>query len=86
MTDNDREIAKMLINDKFGCVEAKDFSGTGLELESKIDKVYTFNLKMLAFYHVINFFYVEGFHSLPFLSFYENSTTVVTSKKSAKQL
>uniref|UniRef100_A0A0R3RXZ1 HTH psq-type domain-containing protein n=1 Tax=Elaeophora elaphi TaxID=1147741 RepID=A0A0R3RXZ1_9BILA len=39
VTDNDREIAKMLINDKFGCVEDKDFSGTGLELESKIDKL-----------------------------------------------
>lgn len=40
VTDNDREIAKMLINEEFDCVEAKDFSGTGLELESKIDKVY----------------------------------------------
>ncbi|CAG9530140.1 unnamed protein product [Cercopithifilaria johnstoni] len=39
VTDNDREIAKMLINEKFECVEAKDFSGTGLELESKIDKL-----------------------------------------------
>lgn len=29
----------MLINEKFGCVEVKDFLGTGLELESKIDKV-----------------------------------------------
>ncbi|VDO42949.1 unnamed protein product [Onchocerca flexuosa] len=38
-TDNDREIAKMLIDEKFGYVEAKDFSGTALELESKIDKL-----------------------------------------------
>ncbi|KAL4003891.1 hypothetical protein ACH3XW_9475 [Acanthocheilonema viteae] len=39
VTDNDREIAKMLINEKFECVETEDFLGTGLELESKIDKL-----------------------------------------------
>ncbi|VDK80748.1 unnamed protein product [Litomosoides sigmodontis] len=39
VTDNDREIVKVLIDEKFECVEAKDFSGTGLELESKIDKL-----------------------------------------------
>ncbi|MCP9257159.1 hypothetical protein DINM_000380 [Dirofilaria immitis] len=39
ITDNDREIAKMLINENFGCVEAEDFSGTALELESKVDKL-----------------------------------------------
>uniref|UniRef100_A0A915PPC6 Uncharacterized protein n=1 Tax=Setaria digitata TaxID=48799 RepID=A0A915PPC6_9BILA len=39
VTDNDHQIAKMLINEKFGCVEAKDFSGSALELESKIDKL-----------------------------------------------
>ncbi|KAM3722873.1 hypothetical protein ACO02O_06170 [Dirofilaria immitis] len=39
VTDNDREIAKMLINENFGCVEAEDFSGTALELESKVDKL-----------------------------------------------
>uniref|UniRef100_A0A8R1TZ61 Uncharacterized protein n=1 Tax=Onchocerca volvulus TaxID=6282 RepID=A0A8R1TZ61_ONCVO len=39
VTDDDREIARMLINEKFGYVEAKDFSGTALELESKIDKL-----------------------------------------------
>ncbi|EFO27668.2 hypothetical protein LOAG_00821 [Loa loa] len=39
VTDDDREMAKMLINENFGCVEATDFSGTGLELESKTDKI-----------------------------------------------
>ncbi|KAK6102444.1 hypothetical protein QQG55_8485 [Brugia pahangi] len=39
VTDSDREIARMLINKEFGCVEAKDVLGPTLELEPKIDKL-----------------------------------------------
>ncbi|VDM20398.1 unnamed protein product [Wuchereria bancrofti] len=39
VTDSDHEIARMLINKEFGCVEAKDVLETTLELESKIDKL-----------------------------------------------
>lgn len=39
VTDSDHEIARMLINKEFGCVEAKDVLGPTLELESKIDKL-----------------------------------------------
>lgn len=42
VTDDDREIAEMLVDEEFGRVKTRNFSGTGLELESKIDKVYNF--------------------------------------------